>query len=106
MSTVLLYPHTGRTHQLRRHMALLGHPISGDVLYGRAGSIHRGKGLFLCAQGIELMHPITGVPLQKTVDEPPKFISHRERQEKRWHKFYGSMHPWMIQGAVDTGRST
>ena len=28
-----LYPHTGRTHQLRRHMALLGHPIIGDARY-------------------------------------------------------------------------
>ena len=106
MSTVLLYPHTGHTHQLRRHMALLGHPISGDVLYGRAGSIHRGKGLFLCAQGIELMHPITGVPLQKTVDEPPSLSvtgNGKRSDGTSSTQFDASLDD---SGAVDTGRST
>jgi len=33
-SRLRLHPHTGRTHQLRVHMAHIGHPILGDVLYG------------------------------------------------------------------------
>jgi len=40
-SLVRLEPHTGRQHQLRVHMALIGHPILGDRLYGRAGSAPR-----------------------------------------------------------------
>jgi 23S rRNA pseudouridine955/2504/2580 synthase len=40
-SLVRLEPHTGRQHQLRVHMALTGHPILGDRLYGRAGSAPR-----------------------------------------------------------------
>lgn len=35
LTTVDLWPHTGRTHQLRRHMAGLGHPILGDKKYAR-----------------------------------------------------------------------
>jgi 23S rRNA pseudouridine1911/1915/1917 synthase len=34
VSVVALYPETGRTHQLRAHLAALGHPILGDTLYG------------------------------------------------------------------------
>ena len=103
MSTVVLYPHTGRTHQLRRHMSLLGHPISGDVLYGVKGATHRGKGLFLCAQAVELAHPKTGERLRMDVEEPEKFASHRARQERRWRKFFGAHHSWLLQGVVDTG---
>ncbi|MBN1647428.1 MAG: RluA family pseudouridine synthase [Spirochaetales bacterium] len=37
-SFVALYPHTGRTHQLRVHMKHIGHPIAGDPVYGRKDS--------------------------------------------------------------------
>ncbi len=56
---VLLYPHTGRTHQLRVHCAHykgLGAPIAGDVLYG----VGRGDRLCLHATTIEFHHPISG----------------------------------------------
>lgn len=46
-SLVLLKPHTGRTHQLRVHMAHKGHPIRGDMRYGDAGPgfmhLHAGR---------------------------------------------------------------
>lgn len=55
---VRLYPHTGRTHQLRIHCAHpdgLGRPIRGDELYG-----HPADRLYLHAEWIELTHPVTG----------------------------------------------
>jgi 23S rRNA pseudouridine1911/1915/1917 synthase len=62
---VELEPLTGRMHQLRVHLAALGHPILGDTKYGEPGragdaSIPR---LMLHASRIELPHPIGGAPL-------------------------------------------
>ncbi len=51
-SLVELHPQTGRTHQLRVHMAYINHPIIGDRLYG-----HSGDGLMLHASGLELNLP-------------------------------------------------
>jgi 23S rRNA pseudouridine1911/1915/1917 synthase len=53
-SLVELRPETGRTHQLRVHLAKLGHPIVGDPLYG-SGSF--GDRLFLYAQSLEITLP-------------------------------------------------
>jgi tRNA pseudouridine32 synthase/23S rRNA pseudouridine746 synthase len=57
---VELEPVTGRTHQLRVHMAAIGHPILGDALYGDANSAPR---LLLHALTLSLVHPLTGAPL-------------------------------------------
>jgi 23S rRNA pseudouridine1911/1915/1917 synthase len=51
---VRLYPETGRTHQLRVHMAYLGHPILGDEKYGSKESFFR---LALHAQCLGFYHP-------------------------------------------------
>ena len=59
-SRVALEPVTGRTHQLRVHLAALGHPILGDALYGNAGSAPR---LLLHACELNLLHPVSGEPL-------------------------------------------
>jgi len=68
-SLVQAEPHTGRLHQIRRHLKHLGHPVVGDVNYGR-GEINRlfreRYGLFriaLHARSLELAHPRTGAPL-------------------------------------------
>ncbi len=88
VTTVELHPETGRTHQLRRHLASLGHPILGDEAYGLPGSTQRGKGLFLFADQLALLHPLSGAPLTFELPEPPKFTSFREREARRftrWH---------------------
>jgi len=83
-----LTPHTGRKHQLRIHMARLGHPILGDVPHGIEGKILRGKGLYLCAVGIALAHPLSGVPIQVEAEEPTKFDIWRQREARRWARYH------------------
>jgi len=69
---------TGRTHQIRVHMASIGHPVVGDTLYGGAGQLTEQSGTsrriaeperirltrnFLHAARLELMQPLSGKPL-------------------------------------------
>ena len=56
---IIARPHTGRTHQIRVHLASLGAPILGDALYGGEPSDQ----LWLHAWKLELPHPVTGEPL-------------------------------------------
>jgi len=51
---------TGRTHQIRVHMASLGHPIAGDTLYGRARNTREYPRQMLHAHSLCFTHPITG----------------------------------------------
>lgn len=51
---------TGRTHQIRVHMAHIGHPIIGDPLYGPAKEKWKLQGQCLHAGELELTHPVTG----------------------------------------------
>ena len=56
-------PRTGRTHQIRVHLAAIGHPILGDGRYGGGGDDARALGLarpFLHAARIAFDHPVTG----------------------------------------------
>ena len=83
-ATVLrLQPRTGRTHQLRVHLAALGHPIVGDRVYG-ARSRGRGRALTvlaefprqaLHAEEIRFRHPATGAPLAVRAPLPPDLMS-------------------------------
>lgn len=59
---VKLMPQTGRSHQLRVHMAELGHPILGDPLYA-TGAARAHPRLMLHADSLRFRHPDTGVPL-------------------------------------------
>ncbi|SCZ09802.1 23S rRNA pseudouridine1911/1915/1917 synthase [Lysinibacillus sp. TC-37] len=61
---VRLQLHTGRTHQIRVHMAYLGHPLVGDDLYG--GSRHLIDRQALHCVSLSMEHPLTGRPLHFT----------------------------------------
>ena len=68
-SRVELEPVTGRTHQLRVHMAAIGHPIMGDALYGgeAEGRVER---LLLHASALSFAHPLNAEMLS-LASEPP-----------------------------------
>lgn len=55
-----LFPETGRSHQLRVHMAAIGHPILGDPLYGTTASRAAAARLQLHAESLRLRHPDGG----------------------------------------------
>lgn len=68
-SRVELEPVTGRTHQLRVHMAAIGHPILGDVLYG--GEAGNGaERLLLHAQALGFAHPLSAAQLTLVCEAP------------------------------------
>lgn len=71
---IVCHPKTGRTHQLRVHLSELGHPIQGDVQYGRKSkkAIHAGR-ILLHAQKIHFVHPITAEVLEINAPLPPDF---------------------------------
>ena len=69
---VALFPESGRTHQLRVHMAHLGHPILGDDKYGKKESFPR---LALHAQSIGFFHPQTKHFIEFVSPLPAEFRS-------------------------------
>lgn len=69
-SLLELVPHTGRSHQLRVHLAWLGHPILGDPLYGCAAARALAPGLRLHALRLGFPHPQHGRWVELAVEPP------------------------------------
>ncbi len=73
---------TGRTHQIRVHMAHIGHPIAGDDVYGPSKVITELHGQCLHAYKLGFIHPVTGEYLEFTADPPESFVRFREKLRK------------------------
>jgi len=74
---------TGRTHQIRVHLAAVGHPLAGDWLYGDRNAARP----MLHAAELEMMHPLTGQPLRVTAPVPDDFREEAERRGIRhWQR--------------------
>jgi 23S rRNA pseudouridine1911/1915/1917 synthase len=65
---------TGRTHQIRVHMAAIGHPVCGDRQYGVAGR-YRLERQFLHARRLAFAHPVTGEPLDLSSSLPADLVA-------------------------------
>ncbi|HEM3177729.1 TPA: RluA family pseudouridine synthase [Streptococcus suis] len=63
---------TGRTHQIRVHMAYIGHPVAGDEVYGPRKTL-KGHGQFLHARTLGFTHPRTGEVVAFTAEAPAIF---------------------------------
>ena len=66
---------TGRTHQIRVHMASIQHPVAGDPVYGPHNCITRLHGQCLHAKTLGFIHPITGEHLRFD-SELPEYFTH------------------------------
>lgn len=88
-SVVSIHLETGRTHQIRVHLAAIGHPLVGDWLYGARNAVRP----MLHSAELDMTHPVTNTPLRVLAPLPADF---HEAAEGR-----GIVIP---RGQTDTGR--
>ncbi len=65
---------TGRTHQIRVHSKYIGHPVTGDLVYGKESKL-TSKGQLLHAYYLSFNHPVSGERLEFFADPPAEFKS-------------------------------
>lgn len=73
---------TGRTHQIRVHMAYIGHPILGDTVYGAKKSVAGLTGQCLHAVGLRFLHPRSGEAVELSCPLDPEFTAVLEKLRK------------------------
>ena len=73
---------TGRTHQIRVHLAYIGHPIAGDDVYGPKKVITSLGGQCLHAFRLGFIHPVTGEYLEFTAEPPESFNAFLDKLRK------------------------
>ncbi|MGM9538456.1 MAG: RluA family pseudouridine synthase [Candidatus Onthomonas sp.] len=73
---------TGRTHQIRVHMASIGHPLLGDTVYGAKKPVPGLAGQCLHARALTFRHPRTGEPVTVTCPLPDWFQAQLSRLER------------------------
>lgn len=75
---LLVQLETGRTHQIRVHLATIGHPVINDPIYGRSDHRLAVPGQALHAWSLDLKHPRTKERLHFEVEPPPEYLATRE----------------------------
>ncbi|MFA7185796.1 MAG: RluA family pseudouridine synthase [Victivallales bacterium] len=73
---------TGRTHQIRVHLSHMGHPVTGDAVYGKAKNPFGLDGQCLFAKYISFIHPITKKSLSLEAAYPEYFIKTLDKLDK------------------------
>ena len=74
---------TGRTHQIRVHMAYIGHPILSDTVYGAKKPVPGLTGQCLHATGLRFIHPRTGEPVELHCPLPPEFTAMLQKLQSK-----------------------
>jgi len=70
---------TGRTHQIRVHLAAIDHPVAGDLVYGATRKDLGVPRTFLHASRLDLDHPVTGERLSVAAPTPPDLVAVLDR---------------------------